>query len=322
MTTTTFDTRKLTSLKNHPLNAQVFGELDKDEDCDQFTESVKELGVLQPLVIVDDGTIISGHRRRQAASRAGLKEVPVIVRRDLKTTEQVFEAWFDANRQREMTVEQKARWYEKRKAAHAAEAAKREKAGTLVANSHRVGRSTELAAAEVSLSPKTAEKAVEVVHAIDAAKASGDTAKAKELSDTLNNGTVAAAHRKATEKPAEDSPAIVKDSLDRDIPAHLKGQHKLAAKIQAVANTLDKVKKELTPLAEEPGGAFIQLQAILIALKDVKGLISQSRYWTDCPRCKGKKNPKCDRCDGHGFIPHSRKGQLSAEDKAYLGIEK
>lgn len=80
------------------------------------------------------------------------------------------------------------------------------------------------------------------------------------------------------------------------------------------------MKKEVRELVDLAGGAFIPLQQVEMQLKDAKALIAQSRYWTECPRCKGKRRDSCDRCDGHGFLPFSRRGTLSAEDKAWLGI--
>lgn len=49
----------------------------------ELTESIKEHGILQPLVVTQVGEhyeLIAGERRLQAAKRAGLTEVPVIVR--------------------------------------------------------------------------------------------------------------------------------------------------------------------------------------------------------------------------------------------------
>ncbi|MFT7473891.1 MAG: ParB family chromosome partitioning protein [Verrucomicrobiales bacterium] len=55
-----------------------------DEDTlDALTNSVRELGVLQPLLVRKDGDgyqLIAGERRWRAAKRAGLQDVPVIVR--------------------------------------------------------------------------------------------------------------------------------------------------------------------------------------------------------------------------------------------------
>jgi ParB family chromosome partitioning protein len=54
-----------------------------EETLDSLTNSVRELGVLQPLLVRKDGNgyeLIAGERRWRAAKRAGLQEVPVIVR--------------------------------------------------------------------------------------------------------------------------------------------------------------------------------------------------------------------------------------------------
>jgi len=49
----------------------------------ELTESIKEHGILQPMVVTpvgDNFELIAGERRLQAAKRAGLKRVPVVVR--------------------------------------------------------------------------------------------------------------------------------------------------------------------------------------------------------------------------------------------------
>lgn len=55
-----------------------------DEDAlEELTQSIKEHGILQPLVVTREGEsfeLIAGERRLQAARRAGLQTVPVIVR--------------------------------------------------------------------------------------------------------------------------------------------------------------------------------------------------------------------------------------------------
>lgn len=72
-------------------------------------------------------------------------------------------------------------------------------------------------------------------------------------------------------------------------------------------------------LATERGGQFIPLSEIVQKAKELKGLIAQSRYHTECPRCCGTVNAECKRCDGNGFIPFSRRGLLSSEEKEWLG---
>jgi len=54
-----------------------------EEAIAELADSVREHGILQPLIVVKDGSgykIVAGERRFRAASKAGLSEVPVIVR--------------------------------------------------------------------------------------------------------------------------------------------------------------------------------------------------------------------------------------------------
>lgn len=123
------------------------------------------------------------------------------------------------------------------------------------------------------------------------------------------------------ETGADPVEAIIRDEIEREVPKHLRQSHELAARIKSAASKLDSVKKEVKELVDLAGGVFLPFQQIEIAIKDLKGMISHSRYYTECPRCKGKRKDGCDRCDGHGFLPYSRRGTLSDEDKKWLGIE-
>ncbi|MDD5071615.1 MAG: ParB/RepB/Spo0J family partition protein [Patescibacteria group bacterium] len=54
-----------------------------DFNMDELVESIKEYGIIQPLVVTkkgDEYELIAGERRLRAAKNLGLKEVPVIVR--------------------------------------------------------------------------------------------------------------------------------------------------------------------------------------------------------------------------------------------------
>src|SRR6266542_4427698 len=70
-----------TSLRPNPLNPRR--RLDT-ADIDQLAASIvahaAHGGILQPLLITPDGTVVAGHRRLAAARRVGLADVPVIVR--------------------------------------------------------------------------------------------------------------------------------------------------------------------------------------------------------------------------------------------------
>ena len=54
-----------------------------EEELEQLTQSVREVGVLQPILVRTDGDeyeIIAGERRFQAACRAGLETIPVCIK--------------------------------------------------------------------------------------------------------------------------------------------------------------------------------------------------------------------------------------------------
>lgn len=74
-----------------------------DEDAlQELSESIRQFGVLQPLLVQDKGdyyAIIAGERRWRAAKLAGLKEVPVIIK-DL-TDQEIVEISLIENIQRE-----------------------------------------------------------------------------------------------------------------------------------------------------------------------------------------------------------------------------
>ena len=73
-----------------------------EESIQELTESIRQFGVLQPLIVRDRGDyyeIIAGERRWRAAMVAGLKEVPVIIRE--MTEQEVIEISLIENIQRE-----------------------------------------------------------------------------------------------------------------------------------------------------------------------------------------------------------------------------
>lgn len=193
-TLTQIDPRKLS---NHPLNIRIYGEgIDQDLVAD-----IKARGVVTPLLVTPKHVVIDGHRRRRHAIVAGVESVPIVTAKDLTDPLDIEEAIILSNRtMKERTTEQKAREYERLKEIEAERAQKRmvqggKKKGTEIFTDP--GESAEKAAKEVGLSRPTAEKAAEVVGAIDQATAVGDLATAEVLRKTLNTKNVNAAHRQA-----------------------------------------------------------------------------------------------------------------------------
>lgn len=95
-------TKRPDELKPHGENVKIYGEENIDRD---LADSIKEKGILEPLVIKDDNTIVSGHRRWLAAKNAGLEKIPcrtIVFDDDLDEVESLIEF----NRQREKTYSQ------------------------------------------------------------------------------------------------------------------------------------------------------------------------------------------------------------------------
>lgn len=73
-----YDYVETDELHEHPRNAEIYGEVDPDE---AFVEDVERNGVETPLIVNEHedcpSTVIGGHRRLEAAKRAGLNRVPV-----------------------------------------------------------------------------------------------------------------------------------------------------------------------------------------------------------------------------------------------------
>ncbi|MDC4245546.1 ParB/RepB/Spo0J family partition protein [Clostridium perfringens] len=70
------------SLHIHPENIKFFDDIE-GEQYERFKKSIQEDGILTPLMIAPDMTIISGHQRYKACKDLGINLVPVIIREDL-----------------------------------------------------------------------------------------------------------------------------------------------------------------------------------------------------------------------------------------------
>lgn len=67
-------------LKEHELNKEFFDDIE-GEQWQYFIESIKSSGILTPLIVTEDYTVVSGAQRLRAAKELGLKEVPCIVKK-------------------------------------------------------------------------------------------------------------------------------------------------------------------------------------------------------------------------------------------------
>jgi len=85
--------------------------VDDDPDIVALATSIRENGVMEPLVVTEDGHIVSGHRRYAAAQIAGLEEVPcrVLPIRRLDDLDRFLVLLREYNRQREKSLDERIR---------------------------------------------------------------------------------------------------------------------------------------------------------------------------------------------------------------------
>lgn len=67
-------------IKEHELNKEFFDDIEGVQ-WQQFLESIRTSGILTPLIVTDEYTVVSGAQRLRAAKELGLKEVPCIVKK-------------------------------------------------------------------------------------------------------------------------------------------------------------------------------------------------------------------------------------------------
>jgi len=222
---------RLDKLTPHPLNEKLYGSTKPDQ---KLIDSIRMLGIIEPLIVTQRGQIISGHSRWQAAK--------IICAEDKVSETKVYlmtmrpdhlpnDAWYtdeecmkdeddnplllerfliEANHQRVKTPEQFGREFTELKRIEGELAKQREKLGReKLPHPETAGKARDKAAAAVNLSGRTAEKLEKVVHAAD----SGDATARIEL-DALNSGenkSIDAAYKAVvTPKPPKNPELVAK----------------------------------------------------------------------------------------------------------------
>ena len=88
----------------------------RDEALDDLAASIREKGILQPLVVTRTAggyELIAGERRLRAAARAGLEKVPVIVKAEIEPAELVELALIENVQREDLTPMELARGYQR-----------------------------------------------------------------------------------------------------------------------------------------------------------------------------------------------------------------
>jgi ParB-like nuclease domain len=103
----------IASIQPSPENDQIYHPIQTDDPgFVAMVESVRDRGILEPIIADCDGWIISGHRRFAAAIAAGLTEVPVRTLNDVSREDDIegfVRLLREHNRQREKTFDERVR---------------------------------------------------------------------------------------------------------------------------------------------------------------------------------------------------------------------
>ncbi len=86
-----------------------------DDGIEELARSIKESGILQPILVTRDGErfrILAGERRARAARIAGLSRVPVLVREGLEDRDHLLLALVENLQRRDLTAVEEAEGYQ------------------------------------------------------------------------------------------------------------------------------------------------------------------------------------------------------------------
>lgn len=207
---TNLTTRKILELKPHPLNEKVYGE---NEDISSLVDSIRKSEIVEPFIIDENNTIISGHRRWRACQQLiseGLTQFETVqceVRRYENEAEKV-QSLIIANHTRTKTQWQIANEAKfrleaehqladiRRRATQNNNSAKTAEVEKLPPLS-QTGKARDIVAKEMGFSGKTIEKMVNVVTKAEELEKEGRIEDVDLIKNVLNNKSADAANNLA-----------------------------------------------------------------------------------------------------------------------------
>lgn len=218
------ETRRIQQLRPHPDNDRIY----HDHADSDLIDSVRDKGIINPLLVTRDNIIINGHRRFDAAKRVGLHAVPVVVFGSMDELD-ILEALVESNRQRQKSNEQMAREaqilidVEKRRN----ERIIRQKHAVLQeSKSHQPVEKRrdayKTAGERLGRSHTSVQQSVRVVEAIDTLEQSGKKREAQQLRTTLNKSvkraydTAKEAGHIQVQAPAAKKAVVMADHITLD----------------------------------------------------------------------------------------------------------
>lgn len=246
------------TLKSHPLNHKIYDDAEISETS-PFFESIRDYGLLEPIVILNSGYVISGHRRLKVLVMLNVTHAECNVRHDLGLSHQAAEvtsALILYNDSRVKTTEEVAR-----------------EAKFLAMSNSALGMSRAESAAKIAgdldIGTRTARNVVDAVEETAEARERGDDEAADAIENAEGvrerNAAVSQAKqnndnqpkakprsevqlvkklRKAIEKVSRDAEAPAEMANDRRNGQGTRCQQDVSEKLQAAIGVLnDWIKK-------------------------------------------------------------------------------
>lgn len=211
MPQTTLQTQPVDALAPHPKNDDIYGD---EQLPDDFLDSIDTHGIREPLVVTDDGTIISGHRRHRAATELGFDTVPVRIQ-TFETELEEWEAILDYNRQRVKSTAQLINEFETAKQIEEERAKQRQQDGT-ARDESQTGDSRDKAADAIGspVSGQTLERGLNVKQQAE----DGDDTAREEWEKLQNEETtITEAYDTVTDNESTDDSDDTPDTTEDDM---------------------------------------------------------------------------------------------------------
>jgi ParB-like chromosome segregation protein Spo0J len=259
----------VSNLKAHPLSVRVYGEPTASEE---LLRSIREIGVVQPIVIDENNFILAGTSRHFAAVQANQTEIPAVL---FKGSSLACE-WLvlESNRQRVKLASQIGREYIERLRLESEFARLRMVEGGKNKGTPQLaeaGEARDKAAKAVNLGRTTAERLAKVVHKADAGQP-----RARKILAAVDAGELsitAAFHelepRKPEAKPADCPVCSEHFSSMTDLKRHAFRVHNLEATQLKEAMGFENGEKD--PRHNQPS-PYADKSAMTEALRSINSL--------------------------------------------------
>lgn len=302
-------------------------------ELQKLAESIKRLGLLQPVVLNSEHKLIAGRRRIAACRELGMTHVSALVCATCDDVRKALAAERDENTCRlELTPTQKKEIADRIREAEKPEAENREKSGknsdSRPCGNFPQGRAKtvdELAAEAAGTSDKTLRKIDEIVEAAEADPESFGDLPAK----MDESGKVDPVHKelkqrrgsKKKRKPTTKGESL-KDADGTEVPSLLRdlfGDSFLPDAAEAVEGAIGVVKRVQRNIEKKGGayGAFFLSSKTIALLTDAADAldsslanINEARPHVVCGKCGGTPDKKCGDCRNSGWLPKWRAKEL------------